>query len=532
MAIDFDVLFPRLGKLFFAAKTLNTSRLTTVPTEVFDAMDEVDAAGEALRETMANLPEAVDRWRGGGDALIAALATSAGDLIIQTVKADNPQEVDDLTHALQEVVLQMVAQVDSVDASTVAATITAGSSNAGNGTFLASTKRGDGKVNENILDESLVALSTDGTSFTFEGEVAEDDKLSQDWPLGSGANASVSVSALDDVLTNGGFETADTNNSAKPANWIVSVGTIGTTLKMTSVEVQTVIISSSPTSGSFVLHWVNAASKSQSTDSLAFNASGDDVQSALRALVGLEEVTVVTTGTTPNFTHTITFTGVTNPAQLTSTNRFDTGSIAHATSTAGSAHVYSGARSLEFDSDGSQLTEIRQAVTLEAGTVYAVNLLAKTDSVPAAGVLTVDLYDGSAIINDDATTANSFTISAPGLTTSFVAKNGFFRTPTILPPIVYLRIRISTGVSNTSSVFIDQVQLVAATELYLGGPQVAIFAGSTPFQGEDTALLECTNNRAGEFQEWFERAFDMREKGLLLPSDTGASETQADSLIA
>jgi hypothetical protein len=302
---------------------------------------------------------------------------------------------------------------------------------------------------------------------------------------------------------------------------------------MTSVEVQTVIISGTPTSGSYTLKFTNGSSKVQETDSLVYNATSAQVQAALRLLTGLEAVTVAESGTTPNLTHTITFVGVTNPAQLTSVNRFDTGSIAHATSTAGSTNVYSGARSLEFDSDGSQNTEIRQRIDgLEALTQYAISLKAITDSAPAAGVITVDLYDGSTEIDDEQGVENSFTIDCTALDTSFSTHSAFFRLPRIVPPIVYLRIRISTDISNTSSVFLDHVNLAATTPLYDGGPEAAILAGSTPFQAGDTASIAATNDRAGAFQEQFDRHFGMRGLGLLLPSAGGAAETIDDGLIA
>ena len=39
-----------------------------------------------------------------------------------------------------------------------------------------------------------------------------------------------------------------------------------------------------------------------------------------------------------------------------------------------------------------------------------------------------------------------------------------------------------------------------------------------------------TNSRAGEFQTWYDRAFDMRGKGLLLPSS--GDTLIPDTLIA
>ena len=529
-------LFDYLGRHFFALQTLNTARLTTVPTQVNDLITQMDGLSSDLRVTVANIAAARESWEAQGNSLAAAIVKSAGDLIIQMVKADNPQEDPSLKTALVELIRQMIVTADDVDASTVAVTPTMGSANSGTGTCIASTKRGDGFINENIYGESIEGEAIgNGSTFTFRGETTLSPKTSHDWPKGSGCVASVTASALGNLLSNAGFEDSDTNQSTKPDKWIIAVGTLGTLVAMTNVEQQTITITGTATGGSYTLTWVNAASKSQTTIPLAYNATASDVQAALNALAGLESLTVSSTGTSPDYVHTVIFYGVTNPAQLTSTNALTGGSspaLAHATSVAGSANVHSGARSLEFNSDGAELSQLRQKVTLVRETVYAFNLYAKVDSVPAAGVITVDLFDGSAVINDQQGTANSFTIDCTALTTSFVAKNGFFRTPTVLPPIVYLRIHISTAVSNTTSVFIDHCCLQKATELYAGGPFAAIFQGNTNFAAEDTITIAATNDRAGAFQEWFERAFEMRANGLLLPSDTGGTETVADSLIA
>ena len=537
MAINVTTLFTRLGKFFHAIETLNTARLTTVPAEALEAGTQMDGTSTLLRATVKDIPTAVTSWQSSGSSLASGLVTAAGNLIRQTVEDDNPQEEKTVNAALSELIAQMIDQSENVDASTVAVTVTAGGSNTGNGTLIASTKRGDGLVNQNILAESIESIAgSSGTSLTLRGEVAQSTKLSHEWPEGSGTNKSITaVGVAGGLLTNGGFETADTNQATKPASWDCPVATLGTTLKLNAIEVQTVAISGTPTAGSYVLHWVNAASKSQTTAPLAHNATSSAVQAALRALTGLAAVTVVESGTTPNLTHTISFVGVTNPAELTSTSSMTGGTpvITHGTTTAGSANVYSGARALEFDSDAAQLTQIKQKITgLSANGVYAVNFAAKVDVVPAAGVFTVDLYDGSAIINDDQGTANSFTFNAADLTTDFEFRNGFFRLPKVLPPLVYLRIRISTAISAGTSAFIDHVAFQAATELYAGGPWVAAFDGSTSFAAGDTHTLAVTNDRAGEFQDWFERAFNMREAGLLLPSDASGSETQADSLIA
>ena len=313
------------------------------------------------------------------------------------------------------------------------------------------------------------------------------------------------------------------------------MATLGTRLIMSSTEIQTVIMSGTPTAGFYVLKWSNAAGQSQTTVPLAFDAGEADVQDALRALVGLELVDVTTTGTSPNYTHTITFNGVTNPAQLTSTDSTTGGthSIAHVTSTAGSANVFRGARSVQFASNATELTTIQTPVALAPLTQYAFGMWVKCSSnAPAAGVLTIDLVDGigGSVINDQAGTANSITLGHAAFTTSFQAVTGYFRTPAALPAQVYLRVRISTAVTNGESLYLDEVYLGPATECYVDGPSVAVFDGSTAWLVDDRITASITNDRSGLLHEWCDRVLGLRASRLIFP--VSGSPTQADSLVA
>lgn len=536
MAVNLTTLFTRLGKMFHAAETMNTAVQTTVPAEVEDVTDEFTTVVLELRDCVAELPQAVTNWQSQSRSLFTALQTAARDTVITTVELDNPQEKSDLATYLKELIAQMITATDDVDANTVGTTVTAGGSNAGDGNLVVSTKRGDGLVNENALAEDMVCevISASGAaaSLRVQGELSV-SKSASNWPQGSGANrtiAAVSPTSNTNLLTNSGFEDEDDIANA-PDGWIVAVGTIGTTLKLTDVEVQQIAVTGSPSAGWYTISWTNPDSKVLTTGVLAYDATGADVQAALRALPGLELVEVESSGTSPNYTHVITFIGVGgNLNQVTITNGTTGGTFTPSTTTTGSAHVYGAGKALEFDSNGSQLTEIRQLLTnLRPQTPYIFNGWFKLDSSPGAGVLTVDLYDGSATINDDQGTANTVNIAHTVLTTSYQAFSTEFRTPRALPTIVYLRIRISSAIPNTASAYIDHCALAQASELYAGGLYAALFSGADNFAVGDTFTIAVTNDRGGEFQEWFERMFDMRSKGLLLPSDTSGSI--ADSLI-
>jgi hypothetical protein len=173
---------------------------------------------------------------------------------------------------------------------------------------------------------------------------------------------------------------------------------------------------------------------------------------------------------------------------------------------------------------------IRQDVTdqVASRTPYALNLFYKLSGDPAAGVLELDLYDGSSTINDDAGNANTITVSLPGVNdTNWHSLGAIFTLPDPLPAAVYVRIRLSTALSVGTSVFIDLAGMVAATRLYVGGPYVACFQGGTEFAIDDTFNLAFGNNRASLYQEAVNVFFDTMDTDQRLPTDPSPSITNS-----
>ncbi len=116
-----------------------------------------------------------------------------------------------------------------------------------------------------------------------------------------------------------------------------------TTTVTTVTETQTIVISGTPTSGSYTVTY-----DGRTSGAIAYNANQAAVQAALRAIPGLDKVTVVTTGSAPNYTHTVTMTaaggalGGSSPPQMTSTDGMSGGThaIAHATTVAGTVDTW------------------------------------------------------------------------------------------------------------------------------------------------------------------------------------------------
>lgn len=90
-----------------------------------------------------------------------------------------------------------------------------------------------------------------------------------------------------------------------------------TTVSNTTTETQVVTETGSPTGGTFTLSF-NDGITTTVTSALAYNATAQQVQDALRLIPGLEKVTVARSGTTTNFIWTITMTGAPSVKATTS----------------------------------------------------------------------------------------------------------------------------------------------------------------------------------------------------------------------
>lgn len=211
--------------------------------------------------------------------------------------------------------------------------------------------------------------------------------------------------------------------------------------------------------------------------------------------------------------------------------------------------LYDGTASLGFIGDagaGDTNTTLVQSFgttpgtsgTLFPQTQYSVNLFLRRDGViPGAGVLTVDLVDnGFNTINDLNGVPNSFDINLTQLNTVFTAYNGCFRTPTIFPPSAYyLRLRLSTPLTNNRVVYVDKLSMGVMSQLYTSGPFIACHSGSIPFVVGDYATCAITNSRGAggvldTFQTLWGRLFsEVLSNELLLPSSN--VPTVSDGLI-
>lgn len=552
MTIAFSTLFTRIGKAVKTANALTAAVYPSLRTNLRAFEDELDAADHDFRQdVLGSVENSLDNsFSVIGDQLSAIVGTPISNLIIETVHADSPLLSKTINNALDQLIEQMKENGESVQSSVVGKTIVYGQGsssssgtsgdNTGDGKFVFCEKRGDGRVNEFILAETIKCKVTSaGTSGTATWSITCEQSLSllnPAWPGGSGCNASVTTitGASNNLILNGTMEDEDANEDDIPEYWSIETGTAGTTIKLTDVEIQTVTVNGTPTGGYYTLTFTDKYGRQHKTETLDHDATASEVQSALRELPWLGSVTVSSTGTSPNLTHSVTFVDVPNPATLTYTSALTGGSptITVATPTPGGAYVVRGARCLELVGNGSEQTGLLTPVTLTGNTCYAMNLWAALDVIPAAGVLEIALVDGVSgdIIANDQGVDNSFTVDLTAGTTWATAYNSSFHTPLTLPRAVYLRVKLTTALSSGSSVFLDELCLARMTRLYSGGPYLAVFSGALEFELDDYVEIEVTNDRNGLIHEWLNRLLGLAGKDLLLP--TAGSPSQDDSLAS
>lgn len=448
--ISTNGLFTRLGKIIDLINKINTHRSTTLTTEVQDIDDEY---ADDRRDLLDEIYTQAALYRGSADTFLADLVTLAQNTVIQMVYDDvgiSPQTIE---VAMAELIRQMTASADDVDASAIGSSVAYGSSNNGDGVAVVSVTDGFAKLCQYALAEDIVLTcvndsQTGGVEEGFEvfdaaGEAAV-DPLEPEWPAGSSAATQVTaISAAEDagtnLLTNGDMETFTVADI--PDQWVIDVGTAG--------------------------------------------ASVFDV---------------------------------------------------------GAPDQYDGSAALRFLGDGAELTRISQVFDdagagtggeLLPNTVYAIDIVTKVSSAPAAGALRVSLQTAADVVmTDDASTNLSMTIDLTAETSSYAHHTAIFRTPRVIPAGAQFVVELTTAITNTHSLYIDEVAMAPATRLYSGGPFVGVFKGADKWVEDDRIVLTITNDAAGAFQQAFERIFGMRAMGLVLPYDAGGTETVLDTLIS
>lgn len=242
-AIDFDLLFDRLGKVGKIGYVLAGDQ-SAIPALLQDLFDEYETTTD--NELIGSLLASKASFYRSVVSPASSSATVAAPTLIKMVNASVPS-ISSRTPALVELIRQMGVESESVDECTVSASAAALSTNQGSGVVVISTKRGDGLIQQNIVAEvgRLVCTSDSYTGgqtvgqepFQYTGQPQTAGTWDYNWPTGSAAAtgvnavaASQDASTTGNLLTNSDMEDWSTDVIPELSNWVMS-GTWGTDME-------------------------------------------------------------------------------------------------------------------------------------------------------------------------------------------------------------------------------------------------------------------------------------------------------------
>jgi len=534
-AVNHNGLFNLQGKLFQAVADLNAARLTSVPAGInayLNAYLNLVGPGATYQSAVDLAASTLLAWQQGGSGLSQWCQQRASILLATFVSQDSPQPIAGDTNNLAYLIAQMIATSQYVQPNAVTLTL-ATITGADDVVIVSTTKRGDGLINQHTIGEVVAVTVQSNASQTaptlkFLGTLAESDELAWDWPLGSGSsNVITTTDPAKSLLPNGNFELS-TVNANVPDGWTLQVGAPGTTVLISTQAIQTLTEAGTPTGGFFYIQWTDPNGATWTTGTLPYNATASQVQAALRLIPGLSLVTVTATGTAPNQVFTINFAGVAGDinalvpvSQLTG----GTPTLTVATTQHGDAGAFKG-QALIFAGDETTLHTIYSpALKLTPATVYFCHFRSRRSGSTPGGTVAAEIVGsiGGSVLNDDQGNPNSLTFSAPAVNSvGFDSRWFSFRVPKTQTGPVYLRLRMTVAHDDGCNLYFDEAAIFTGTELYAGGPFVAAAGGVKPVLSTDSWTLTVANDRAGLVAEWYNRAFDLAGKRLLLPG-TGST---------
>lgn len=192
---------------------------------------------------------------------------------------------------------------------------------------------------------------------------------------------------------------------------------------------------------------------------------------------------------------------------------------------------------MQFVSNGSVLQDVYQQVTLQPLTVYGLTLFAKINTTDSTGTFRVRLTNGSnTTLTNDAgdNLLSTFGVNGgSGIGATYTPVTVWFQTPRQLPATVRLHLEMSVSPTSGRTVNVGLVGIVAANQLYPGGPYVAAFskgATNAMARGDKFSLTVTNNAPVDSFTRVLERWFSLRSLGQYLPSAN--SPTIPNSLLS
>jgi hypothetical protein len=511
-----DGLLNLLAKVFAAANTLDGARTGSVRTKFQAVRNVLDLMPEA-----GNYLSSLNGWNAAGGSLQQQAMTLAEQLCLRYVE-ELALPRPTITDALHLILNELEEQAYYFTGSGVGITLGEPQSNQGDVELITTHRNGLGHTCL-LLPEEIAATITNNR-LRLQG-YARHERTDPQWPQGSGIKLDLSLATpQQSLLANADFETITDD---QPANWLVRTGTLGQTIQWTEPEQQQLQITGSPTGGYYVLYWQSPTGREWETPAIPYNANASTIQTALRTIPGLELVTV--SGTNP---FTVTFEGTPGDiSQLTAMNRLTGGSnpqVQITTTRQGDPGSYRG-RSLRLVGNGSEQTMLFQTVRLQPTTVYAFFARARRSS-GATGTLRFELRKGvdDGLLIDNKGGQNRIAVNVASLSDNqHGAITGTFRLPSRESTVTFV-IHVSTALPANKSVYLDELILVPATQMYAGGPFIAAAGGWKPAEGDQWTLQ--VTNVPGPWPKAFDRYLQLRVRtGRALP--TSGTTQIPDSLL-
>lgn len=253
MAINFttgaESAFSRIGRILHLAYSLRPYQ-AALPAQFIDINNGYTTTLLPVGGQVSVQADSLVRVSSG---VMSFASSAAWNVVVGMVLADVPSQGRSQQAAMNEFIRQMKLQSKTVQANTIALSQAALSGSVGSGVLVLSPKRGDGLVNENIIAEvgqltctadAYTGGATQGQeTFALSGSPNVAGVWDYDWPTGSNAGAQANaVSAADDgntagnLLTNGDFQSWSTDPAPQLQNWVLGVGTWGTSIQRNSTN--------------------------------------------------------------------------------------------------------------------------------------------------------------------------------------------------------------------------------------------------------------------------------------------------------
>lgn len=257
MAVTFSTLFQRLGKLFGMAETIRAHQ-ANLRTEYADVISQYSDADMYM---VGNLTRDIEARINDSERIVQQIKRDAESTLVEMVDDDlvasygGGLERKTVPFAIDGLIRQMVDNSSSIDGTTITiGTVTAGSSNVGNGTMvfsgLASQKNAPTVVDyPSIKTELIRAVCVGDANSNIVAENAEqfkvlgqrsENQLDDEWPKGSGLNTTIFATNPafvngnapgQNILRNSNFELFTSNS---PDFFTISTGAAGTDVLATS----------------------------------------------------------------------------------------------------------------------------------------------------------------------------------------------------------------------------------------------------------------------------------------------------------